>query len=49
MKAMTTPVAPAHGDDHANKDFRRYQSEAHMNRRLKEDRNEHYSDLSCPC
>jgi hypothetical protein len=29
--------------------FRRHQTEAHMWRRLKEDRNEHYNDLSCPC
>ena len=31
------------------KAFRRHQTEAHMWRRLKEDRNEHYNDLSCPC
>lgn len=29
--------------------FRRHQTERHMRRRLKEDRNEHYSNLSCPC
>jgi hypothetical protein len=29
--------------------FRRHQTESHMWRRLKEDRNEHYEDLSCPC
>lgn len=29
--------------------FRRHQSERHMKRRLKEDRNQHYSDLTCPC
>lgn len=29
--------------------FRRHQARSHMWRRLKEDRNEHYEDLSCPC
>lgn len=29
--------------------FRRHQTERHMWRRLKEDRNQHYSDLGCPC
>jgi hypothetical protein len=29
--------------------FRRHQTERHMWRRLKEDRNEHYDDLTCPC
>lgn len=29
--------------------FRRHQAESHMWRRLKEDRNQHYDDLSCPC
>lgn len=29
--------------------FRRHQASRHMRRRLKEDRNQHYSDLSCPC
>lgn len=29
--------------------FRRHQTESHMWRRLKEDRNQHYRDLSCPC
>lgn len=28
---------------------RRHQAESHMNRRLKEDRNQHYNDLTCPC
>jgi hypothetical protein len=32
-----------------NKAFRRHQTDRHMWRRLKEDRNEHYNDLSCPC
>lgn len=32
-----------------NRAFRRHQTEAHMRRRLKEDRNQHYNDLSCPC
>ena len=31
------------------RDFRRHQTNAHMQRRLKEDRNEHYNDLLCPC
>lgn len=29
--------------------FRRHQAHAHMWRRLKEDRNQHYDDLRCPC
>lgn len=29
--------------------FRRHQATRHMMRRLKEDRNQHYNDLSCPC
>jgi hypothetical protein len=29
--------------------FRRHQTYRHMWRRLKEDRNQHYNDLSCPC
>jgi hypothetical protein len=29
--------------------FRRHQSERHMSRRLKEDRNQHYRNLDCPC
>lgn len=29
--------------------FRRHQATRHMWRRLKEDRNQHYNDLSCPC
>ena len=29
--------------------FRRHQTHHHMWRRLKEDRNQHYNDLSCPC
>lgn len=32
-----------------NRAFRRHQTDRHMWRRLKEDRNEHYNDLSCPC
>lgn len=31
------------------RDFRRHQANRHMWRRLKEDRNQHYRDLSCPC
>lgn len=29
--------------------FRRHQATRHMMRRLKEDRNQHYNDLSCAC
>lgn len=29
--------------------FRRHQSDSHMWRRLKEDRNQHYRDLTCAC
>lgn len=29
--------------------FRRHQASRHMRRRLKEDRNQHYNDLSCAC
>lgn len=29
--------------------FRRHQANAHMWRRLKEDRNQHYNDLTCAC
>ena len=29
--------------------YRRHQAEAHMWRRLKEDRNQHYNDLKCAC
>lgn len=29
--------------------FRRHQTDSHMRRRLKEDRNQHYDDLRCPC
>lgn len=32
-----------------NRAFRRHQIYRHMWRRLKEDRNQHYDDLSCPC
>lgn len=28
---------------------RRHQAESHMNRRLSEDRNQHYDDLKCVC
>lgn len=31
------------------KAFRRHQTQRHMWRRLKEDRNQHYNDLSCSC
>lgn len=29
--------------------YRRHQTARHMNRRLKEDRNQHYRDLDCAC
>lgn len=29
--------------------FRRHQTQRHMWRRLKEDRNQHYEDLACRC
>lgn len=29
--------------------FRRHQTDSHMWRRLKEDRNQHYNDLRCAC
>jgi hypothetical protein len=29
--------------------FRRHMTQTKMWRRLKEDRNQHYNDLSCPC
>ena len=29
--------------------FRRHQTQRHMWRRLKEDRNQHYRTLDCPC
>lgn len=29
--------------------IRRHQAQSHMMRRLKEDRNQHYSDLTCAC
>jgi hypothetical protein len=32
-----------------NRAFRRQQTYRHMWRRLKEDRNQHYNDLKCPC
>ena len=32
-----------------NRAFRRHQSQRHMRRRLKEDRNQHYNDLTCAC
>jgi len=32
-----------------NRAFRRHQTNAHMWRRLKSDRNQHYNDLTCPC
>jgi hypothetical protein len=32
-----------------NRAYRRHQAYRHMWRRLKEDRNEHYNDLTCPC
>lgn len=32
-----------------NKAYRRSKTFSKMMRRLKEDRNQHYNDLSCPC
>lgn len=32
-----------------NRAFRRHQAQSKMWRRLKEDRNQHYDDLTCPC
>lgn len=32
-----------------NRAFRRHQTQRHMWRRLKEDRNQHYDDVTCPC
>jgi len=32
-----------------NRAYRRHQTNAHMMRRLNEDRNQHYNDLTCPC
>jgi hypothetical protein len=32
-----------------NRAFRRHQTMRHMWRRLKEDRNQHYENLTCPC
>ena len=32
-----------------NRAFRRAKADSKMWRRLKEDRNQHYNDLSCPC
>ena len=29
--------------------LRRFQAETHMKRRLSEDRNQHYTELNCPC
>jgi hypothetical protein len=29
--------------------YRRHQTVTHMRRRLKEDRNQHYDNLDCPC
>jgi hypothetical protein len=29
--------------------MRRHQAQTHMMRRLKENRNQHYDDLKCPC
>ena len=29
--------------------FRRHNTDAHQQRRLTEDRNQHYDDLNCPC
>lgn len=49
---MSTPtrVAPASTECQMRpREYRRHQAERHMWRRLKEDRNQHYNDLTCPC
>lgn len=33
----------------SNRANRRHQADTHMRRRLKEDRNQHYRDLTCAC
>ena len=45
-------AAPSQDTEHRKmrqKAFRRHQTKRHMMRRLKEDRNQHYDDLNCPC
>lgn len=32
-----------------NRAFRRHQTESHLQRRLSEDKNQHYNWLDCPC
>jgi len=32
-----------------SRSFRRFETRIHMMRRLKEDRNQHYAQLDCPC
>jgi hypothetical protein len=32
-----------------NRAYRRHQAMRHLWRRLKQDRNQHYNDLACPC
>ncbi len=34
---------------HRSRAFRRHQAYRHMARRLKEDRNQHYNNLTCAC
>ena len=36
-------------DSDRGRAFRRHQTDRHMRRRLKEDRNQHYRDLTCAC
>lgn len=35
--------------DMRSRAFRRHQTQSHMQRRLSEDRNQHYDDLTCAC
>jgi hypothetical protein len=46
---MTERVAPAEETIMRTRAFRRHQADTHMRRRLKEDRNQHYNDLTCLC
>jgi hypothetical protein len=41
-----SPIKP---HEMTRRSWRRHQTERHMWRRLKEDRNQHYDDLNCPC
>lgn len=45
----TERVTPAMEVIMRTRAFRRHQTHRHMWRRLKEDRNQHYEQLDCPC